>query len=273
MRSSFLLFLLYWMFSISSFADLHSEFLEQCESSQTCSLRLNSEQWQGRPALPNDSLIQQLCVHKEAIIQASAQVSELNAYTGEEDFYIDPAIMTACLMAEHMLLYDARDEVMENMLNEDPTGAGLDALLQFAGKSLSEASVGFIQMRVITAHGFYPIVNNLPAEEAPSSIEGAYQTSLLADLRSDRAFLYMAAMLGEAVTAHARYADQNSSFDIRESAAVQCTMYQLGGAPSKSQSDHEEGRSPRTNYYGLYAQIYASLAKKIIEGGQCEGPN
>lgn len=178
--------------------------------------------------MPPADVRTRICQRRELIVASAARAD------------LDPAVMTACLLAEHTFLVNTSDSLID-----------LLARLRIHGNP----SLGFVQMRLSTAR------------QVQREIFRADKTDeeIIADLLDDtKAFHYMAALIK-----HDQKVFKSNGIDIGGDAGILCSLYLIGRAKERAARHRANGTHPRMNYYGFFAAMHVPLAEKILTRETC----
>lgn len=180
-----------------------------------------------------DKAINTLCDHRAEIQNASQM------------FYIPSDLMYSCLLAEHVLLIDYQDNLVDVA-----AGAGVESIIK------RNPSLGLTQIRLSTARGL------------SKSFYGEARTDeqLINDLLDpQRASYYMAMLVSDILSDYARY-----GFYLHNDPGVVCTSYHVGSSIQSARKHKKNKTQPSTNFYGEYAEDHFRLAQLIASGKVCK---
>lgn len=226
-------YIYFLIFIGGSFAeDYERKFKELCKTDQLCSNLKNPD---GTFIKPKQAIL-------ELVSQTSPELKEIAKKVG-----VSPNAVAAAILAENTMNVQADDAVQDALvkLKMAPTGAVM-------GKQFS---IGLGQINIEPA---------MEAEETLAKIYGRKPRSEkeIAEklLTTGGAYEYASGIMRVAQDCY-----KEQGFDISDNIPVLTSLYNLGGACARAKTSKEEGRIPKANYFGLFAEMYQEKLGKYVE--------
>ncbi len=222
--------ILFLFFSAALAADWDQRFTEVCKYDEFCRRLKTSD---GTWLRPKPEVV---AILKDKDIQS--QIRNAAAQYG-----VDATALAGAILAENSLNVGLKDAVQTWLAKK----AGITAI------GTHEFTFGFGQIGINAA---------MEADQHLAKVEGRNPKSrdeLVAEITSPAGSIRIAATVLRKVQDD--YKDEG--FDISKDPALLTTLYNLGRSSVKAKEAKAAGRTPRSNYFGLFVDKYASEIRKV----------